>query len=109
MVFHKAVHQITIQIFEKLDGNSLKRCREVSKSWKNTIDCYNILWDYIVKKNEANNTLQLAIKKGHTKIVQMLIQKPADFNIDWQARDADGSTLLHLACWYDQPQLGIDT
>ena len=82
MVFHLRFSHITEQIFENLDSKSLKNCREVSKSWQICIDNRNILWNKMVKKNSGNKAFQLACNKGHTKMAQMLIQKPAWFNIN---------------------------
>ena len=89
MFFYTAFQHITEQIFVKLDDQSLKNCRTVAKSWQKCIDNRNILLTVIVEKNGGNKTLQLACQKFNTKIVQILIQKPADFDIDWKARDDD--------------------
>ena len=82
MVFHLRFSHITEQIFENMDSKSLKNCREVSKSWQICIDNRNILWNKMVKKNSGNKAFQLACNKGHTKMAQMLIQKPAWFNVN---------------------------
>ena len=64
MEFHLRFQHITEQIFEKLDKESLKNCREVSKSWQNFIDNRNILWIKLIKKEEGNKAFQLACIKG---------------------------------------------
>ena len=98
MVFYPRFQHITEQIFEKLDGNSLKNCRKVSKSWQECIDNRNILWNKIVEKEDGNKTFQLACKNGHSKMVEMLIKKPAKFNIDLNAKYDEGMTAFHWAC-----------
>ena len=40
---------IAEQIFEQLDNESLTKCREVNKVWKNFIDERNYSWIRIVK------------------------------------------------------------
>ena len=105
MVFHLRFSHITEQIFENMDSKSLKNCREVSKSWQICIDNRNILWNKMVKKNSGNKAFQLACNKGHTKMAQMLIQKPAWFNIDLNAKDKYGWTAFHWACWNGQSNI----
>ena len=97
MVFYPRFQHITEQIFEKLDSKSLKNCRKVSKSWQECIDNQNILWNKIVKKKGGNKTFQLACKNGHSKMVEMLIKKPAKFNIDLNAKHEEGKTAFHFA------------
>ena len=98
MVFYPRFQHITEQIFEKLDSKSLKNCRKVSKSWQECIDNQNILWNQIVEKEGGNKTFQLACKNGHSKMVEMLIKKPAKFKIDLNAKDGDGNTAFLVAC-----------
>ena len=74
MAFYPRFSHISEQIFEKLDNQSLKNCREVSKSYQECIDNQNILWNKIVKKESGNETFQLACKNGHSKMVEMLIR-----------------------------------
>ena len=50
MVFYARFPHISEKIFEKLNINSLKKCREVSKSWEECIDNENILWKRIVSE-----------------------------------------------------------
>ena len=77
MVFYAAFQHITKQIFKILDENDLKNFREVARSWKNCIDNHNFLWNKIMVENDDNKALQFARRKGHTEMVQMLIQKPS--------------------------------
>ena len=54
-------------------------------------------------KNPTNSVgrtpLHLACEYGHVKVVEIIIQKSADFNIDLNAKDQRGKTAFHLACW----------
>ena len=77
MVFYAAFQHITKQIFKSLGEKDLINFREVARSWKNCIDNHNFLWNKIMVENDGNKALQLARKKGHKKMVQMLTQKPA--------------------------------
>ena len=82
MVFYEAFQHITESIFEKLDTKSLKNYRKVSKLWQNCIDEQNILWKKISNVIGGKNAFRLACKKDHSKMALLLIQKPAEFNID---------------------------
>ena len=82
MLFNARFQHITEKILKKIGMKTLKNHRQVSKAWQNFIDNQNILWNKIVKKECGNETFQLACKNGHSKIVSMLIQNPAKFNID---------------------------
>ena len=98
MKFHPRFQHISEQTFEKLDNQSLKNCREVATSWQNCIDTQNILWKKIVKTKENNETFLFASENGHTKMVQMLIQRPVLFNIDPNTKNDNDMTAFHLAC-----------
>ena len=56
------------QIFQKLNNESLLKCREVSSSWQNTIDGRNYPWQRIVNiptiLDSRNVYLHLATKSG---------------------------------------------
>ncbi len=106
MVFHLRFSHITEQIFENMDSKSLKNCREVSKSWQICIDNRNILWNKMVKKNSGNKAFQLACNKGHTKMAQMLIQKPAFFNINLNGKDRNYRTAFQNACYNGHLNIG---
>ena len=98
LIFHSRFQHITEQIFDHLDKKSLKRCRTVAKSWQNCIDNRNILWKKIANAQNSNKVFRRACKKGHLKIFEMLIQKPLDFNINFNATNGNRETGLHLAC-----------
>ena len=86
MGFTPRFPHITDQIIEKLDQNSLKNCREVSKSWQNYVDHRNLLWNEIVEEKGGPTAFRLACEKGHLKMAEMLLMNPAKFNIDLNAK-----------------------
>ena len=67
LVFHQGFQHITEQIFENMDDQSLKNCREVANSWQNCIDNQNILWSKIAKKNGGTESFKKACKNGHLR------------------------------------------
>ena len=98
MVFYPRFSHISEKVFENLDIKSLENCRVISKSWQGCIDNQNILWNEIAKNQNANKALQIACKKGHLKIVKVLIKKCAEFEIDFNARDIKEMTAFQVAC-----------
>ena len=101
--FHPRFPHISEKIFEQLEKESLKSCREVSKSWMNCIDGKNILWEKVLQ--EENNAQELFFKAcsyGHSKMVKVLIQKSIELNIDMNKKqrnlDKYGKTAIHKAC-----------
>ena len=52
LVFHSGFQHVTEKIFQKLDKESLKSCRLISKSWKDSIAERNILWMKIIEDEE---------------------------------------------------------
>ena len=72
MVFYLRFSHISEQIFKKMNKRSLRNSRKVAKSWQNCIDNQNILWEKSFK--DGKKALQLACKKGYTKIAKMIIQ-----------------------------------
>ena len=81
MVFHTRFSHVTEKIFAHLDEASISNCREIAKSWQESIDNRNILWLKIVQKRGANEAFQLACKNGHSKMAIMLLKKPEEFSI----------------------------
>ena len=55
-----AFPHIAEKIFDQLDKESLRSCREVSKSWLNSIDKRNCLWKEILK-NEGGEKVFLLL------------------------------------------------
>ena len=99
MVFYSRFPHISEQIFKQLDEKSLQNSREVAKSWQECIDDSNLLWIEIVKEIGGNEAFQLACRKGHSKMVEMLIQNPVKFNIELNAiKTYCGKTAFHWAC-----------
>ena len=98
MVFYPGFPHIAEKIFDQLDRGCLRNCREVSKSWLESIDNRNLLWNEILKDEGGNKVFQFACKKGHSKMLQMLFQNSAKFSIDFNARDQDKMTAFHWAC-----------
>ena len=98
VVFYPAFPHIAEKIFAQLDKRSLRSCRKVSKSWLDIIDNRNLLWNEILRNENGKKAFRLACKNGHTKILGMLFQKSAEFNIDFNAKDFLKRTAFHLAC-----------
>ena len=86
------------QIFQKLNNESLFKCREVSSSWQNTIDGRNYPWLHIVNiptiLDSRNVYLHLATKTGQIQAFLTAYSEEQDKNIinDY------GETSFHLAC-----------
>ena len=68
---------IAKQVFEKLNYNSLRNCKQVSKSWNNYIDEENVFWTHVAKiprtLSNGSTFLHLAAIKGQTKIFKNLL------------------------------------
>ena len=84
--FYLGFKHISEQIFKKLDVKSLEYCREVSKVWKNCIDNNKILWNTIIEIKGCNEAFQLACKNGLSKLLEMLLQKSYELEIDYNAK-----------------------
>ena len=87
MVFHSRFPDIFEKVFENLSIKDLKNSREVSKSWMQGIDNQNILWHKVAENEDSKKFFQLACKKGHLKMVMVLIQKSVKYKIDLNAKD----------------------
>ena len=98
MVFYERFPHIPEKVFEIMDIESLKKFRKVSKSWQECIDNRDILWNKVSRTKNDAKALQSACEKGHSKMVKVLIQKSAEFNIDLNAKDKFGTTIFHQAC-----------
>ena len=90
---------IAKQIFEQLDAESLKNCREVAKSLQEYIDHNNLVWVRIVNiprklRIFKGTYLHLAAKKGQTVTFKMILESEEDKNPEtgW------GETPFHLVC-----------
>ena len=93
------------QIFQKLDIESLFKCREVTKSWQNVIDGRNYPWLRIVNiptiLKKGNTYLHLAAKTGQIKACKEALIEEKDKNI----RNECDETSFHLACKNGQIQI----
>ena len=64
---------IAIQIFEQLNDESLKKCREVTKDWQQFIDDKNLSWTRIVEipvQKGKSTYLKLAFKTGQINVLK---------------------------------------
>ena len=86
------------QIFQKLDKESLFKCREVTNSWQNVIDGRNYPWLHIVNiptiLKKRNTYLHLAAKTGQIEAFKTALNEEEDINI----KNERGETSFHLAC-----------
>ena len=86
------------QIFNKLDDESLFKCREVAKSWQEVIDEKNYPWLYIVNiptiLKQGNMYVHLAAETGQIEAFKIAFSEEKDKNIT----NEYGKTSLHRAC-----------
>ena len=69
---------IAIQIFEQLNDESLKKCREVTKHWQQFIDDKNLSWTRIVEipvQKGKSTYLKLAFKTGQINVLKTILEK----------------------------------
>ena len=87
-------------MFQKLDDESLFKCREVTKSWQDIIDERNYPWLRIVTiptiLNDGNTYLHLAAAKGQIEAFKTAFSEEEDKNI----KNEHGQTSFHLACMH---------
>ena len=75
MAFYPGFPHIAEKIFQKMDKDSLKNLRLLSKSWLGHIDNQNLLWNKMIENKDSNKVFQSACKIGHSKIAEFLIEK----------------------------------
>ena len=63
-----------------------ENCREVSKGWKNCIENNKILWNTIIETKSCSEAFQLACKNGLSKLLEILLQKSNELEIDYNAK-----------------------
>ena len=89
---------LPLQIFKKLDNESLFKCRELSRSWKNIFDERNYPWLRIVNiptiLMERNTYLHLAAETGQIQAFKTAFNQEEDRNV----LNEDGETSFHCAC-----------
>ena len=97
-VFLTRFQHIAKETFEQLDEKSLNNCREVSKSWKKSIDDMKLTWIKILSiprnQTDGGTYLHLAAKTGQTKMFEMTLQNEQDTN----PINKNGKTPFHLVC-----------
>ena len=73
------------QIFQKLNNESLSKCREVTTSWKNFIGGRNYPWLRMVNiptmLKKGNIYLHLAAESGHIEAFKEAFGEEADKNV----------------------------
>ena len=86
------------QIFQKLNNESLLKCREVAKSWQNIIDGRNYPWLRIVNiptiLKKGSKYLHLAAKNGQIEAYKEALNEKENKNM----RTKFCGTSFHLAC-----------
>ena len=93
------------QIFQKLDIESLFKCRAVTKSWQDIIDERNYPWLRIVTiptiLNEGNTYLHLAAAVGQIEAFKTAVNEEENKNI----KNEKGQTSFHLACMHGRSEI----
>ena len=88
---------ISQQIFENLDNESLVLCREVCKAWKNCIDSEKFYWIRIIKKYlqySEEKSLRILFRNNNLDIVKNLAKKTIEHcHSEYCSEDI---TLLHI-------------
>ena len=106
MDFYPRFAHIAEDIFKKMEKETYKNLRLLSKQWQKYIDDGNLLWIKLLEDKDANNAFQLAIEKGHFKMTEFLILKSTKFNIDLNFKHKRyGWTAFHIACIYGQSEI----
>ena len=86
------------KILQKLDSESLFKCREVSRPWQNIIDGRNYPWLRTVNiptiLKERNSYLHLASATGQIEAFEIALNQEGDVNI----KNEHDETSFHLAC-----------
>ena len=86
------------QIFQKLDNESLFKCRDVSRSWKSTIDDRNYPWLRIANiptvLKKRNKYIHLAAETGQIQAFKTAFNQEKNSNITNNC----GETSFHLSC-----------
>ena len=88
---------ISQQIFENLDNESLVLCREVCKAWKNCIDREKFYWIRIIMKYlqySEEKSLRILFRNNNLEIVKNLAEKTIEhYHSEYCSQDI---TLLHI-------------
>ena len=88
---------ISLQIFENLDDESLVLCREVCKAWKSCIDREKFYWIRIIMnylQYSEEKPLRILFRNHDLDIVQNLAEKTIEhYQSEYCSEDV---TLLHI-------------
>ena len=83
-VFITRISHIAENIFEQLDNNSLKNCREVTKLWQKYIDSKDLSWIRIINIPKIlinkDTYLHTAAKTGQSEIFETIIREEENKN-----------------------------
>ena len=103
--FHPRFQHITENIFKRLDKRSLSNCREVGKTWKNTIDSKNLSWILIIEvpsiQKYKNTYLHIAVKTRQLEVFEKMMERGVDLN----AKGQFGLTAFHYACGFGHKRI----
>ena len=89
-VINFGIPHVGEQIFGSLEILDLVKCLKVSKTWK-------ALTENVLVKRCAVRALEMCAL-GLEEVVQVLLEHPGGQNIDWNAKDFSGDSILTLAC-----------
>ena len=106
MVFYPRFDHIAEDILKKMDKETLRNLRLVSKQWKEYVDDGNLLWIKLLNDKDANKSFQLAIKNDHSKMTEFFILKSGQLKIDLNIKHKrSGWTAFHIACINGQSKI----
>ena len=89
-VINFGIPHVGEQIFGSLEILDLIQCWKVSKTWRS-------LSENVLVKRCKGRTLEMCAL-GLEEVVQILLEHPGGQDIDWNAKDFSGETILTLAC-----------
>ena len=86
MAFYPGFPHIAEKIVQKMDKDSLKNLRLLSKSWLECFDNQIFLLNKMIENENSNIVFQSACKNGFRKMAEFLIQKSVELKIDLNAK-----------------------
>ena len=106
--FFMRFQHIPEQFFEEIDFESLANSRVVARSWKQFIDAREQRWypfkdeiaDLKKRCRGGGTPFHFACGNGQAGIAEIIMKNSAKLNIDLNAKDDDGWTAFHLACYF---------
>ena len=88
------------QISEKLDNQSLAKCREAGRSWKKIIDAKKYSWSRICNTpkyfTDGATHLQVAIRTGQAEMFETILEEKEEKNTE----NEFGINAFHYAAFY---------